>query len=188
MSMNSKIDLFATAQAKDPSLRVVDEQLRRIEPFLALELNIEERRRRQEHEDEVLRPMKDYCTVGHMTGFGRPLWRLYAEKDYQSLKVFTQAKLLGGETTYQATNVDHVFVALASRVSLDPSLTPESVELAREAVNSHLRLLIAVDPTSGLILTSTPSEPVVADIAASILLQTVNRTFVPKLHGDGVGN
>jgi hypothetical protein len=185
MSTNSKIDLFATAQSKDPSLRVVDGQLRRIEPFLALELNIEERRRRQEDKDEVLKPMNRYCTVDHMTGFGRPLWRLYAEKDYESLKVFTQAKLLGGQTTYKATDVDHVFAALASRVSLDPSLNPESLDLAREAVNSHLRLLIAVDHTSGLILTSTPSEPVVADIAANILLQPLDRT---QPYGDGVGN
>jgi hypothetical protein len=105
VSTNSKIDLFATAQSKDPSLRVVDGQLRRIEPFLALELNIEERRRRQEDKDEVLKPMNRYCTIDHMTGFGRPLWRLYAEKDYESLKVFTQAKLLGGQTTWLSSDL-----------------------------------------------------------------------------------
>jgi hypothetical protein len=132
--------------------------------------------------------MKDYFTVDHMTGFSRPLWRLYAEKDYDSLKAFAQAKLLSGETTYKATDVDHVFAPLASRVSLDPSHNPGSIELARKAVDSHLRLLIVVDQTSGLILTSTPSEPVVADIAANIFHQTVDRTVDLELHGNGVGN
>jgi hypothetical protein len=137
MSTNSNIDLLAMAQGKDPSLRVVNGDLRRIAPFLALELNIEERRRRQVNSSERTKPMAQYCTADHMTGFGRPLWRLFAKKGYNDLMAFTVAKLLGGQKI--PNNVNHVFAALASRVSLDPSLNAESIELAREAVNSHLR-------------------------------------------------
>jgi hypothetical protein len=140
MSTNSNIDLLAMAQGKDPSLRVVNGDLRRIAPFLALELNIEERRRRQVNSSERTKPMAQYCTADHMTGFGRPLWRLFAKKGYNDLMAFTVAKLLGGQKiAYDPNNVNHVFAALASRVSLDPSLNAESIELAREAVNSHLR-------------------------------------------------
>jgi hypothetical protein len=56
---------------------------------------------------------------------------------------------------------------MALRTSLDPSLNHESIELAGEAVNSHLRLLVVVDQKSGLIVISTTSEPIVADVTAN---------------------
>jgi len=64
-----------------------------------------------------------------------------------------------------------VFAILASRLCLDPCLNRDECSLlAREAVSSHLRLLSAIDTYSGVVRTVTPSEPVVADAAAWLLL------------------
>jgi hypothetical protein len=104
-----------------------------------------------------------------MGSYGRPLWRLYSDRTYEQLREFVQYKLLGGIVQYDPENRNHVFAAVASRVSLDPALNKD--ELASEAVNSHLRLVTAVDSHAGTIRTITPSEPVVADAVAALLLQ-----------------
>ena len=77
---------------------------------------------------------------------------------------------------------DHIFAALASRISLDPCLTnAEGVRLARNALNLHLRFVTALG-TSGWIETSTPSEPVIADAAAGLLMRedSAKRTIWAK--------
>ncbi|KAF8535452.1 hypothetical protein BDD12DRAFT_892982 [Trichophaea hybrida] len=65
-------------------------------------------------------------------------------------------KLLQGNTEYNPRNVNH------------------SLDLAQDAVNSHLRLQIAVDRLTGIVKTSTPSEPVVADSVATVLIGLEN--------------
>ena len=73
---------------------------------------------------------------------------------------------------FNINSLDHIFAALASRISLNPWLNnDESVKLARNAVNSHLRFLRAVDSSTGWIKTATPSEPVIADAVAGLLMR-----------------
>jgi hypothetical protein len=79
-------------------------------------------------------------------------------------------KLLCGEAEFQPNNKNHVFAAIACRISLSPCTNnTEAVELAKESVNSHLRMLVAVDSHSGTIETITPSEPVMAEAVAEFL-------------------
>lgn len=78
--------------------------------------------------------------------------------------------LLCGTGDYRPKDPDHVFAALAVRVLLDPCLNDQSTRLARTAVNQHLRLFIALDQSSGVLKTTTASEPVLADAVASVLI------------------
>ncbi|KAF8533047.1 hypothetical protein BDD12DRAFT_529365 [Trichophaea hybrida] len=175
MSTQTRIDLFVTRQNEDSSARVQYGPLQRLPPFMSFELHLEERKRCAERGSaELLKPISQYRTVDHMTGFGRPLWRIYAQRPYSALAEFAMFKLLRGNTEYNPRNVNHVFAAIASRISIDPTLNDESLDLARDAVNSHLRLLIAVDGLTGLVRTSTPSEPVVADSVATVLIGLEN--------------
>ena len=87
--------------------------------------------------------------IKHMTMFGRPLWQLYSDRSYKDLNEFALLKLQGG-VPFNINSLDHIFVALASRISLDPCLpNAESAKLARNAVNLHLRFITAVDTQSG---------------------------------------
>jgi len=171
MSTNSRIDSFAPSQENDDSARIVQGKLKREHPFLSFELDIGSKEQIRQHpEKEILKGMSDFATVEHMTMFGRPLWRLYASKSYQELRAFVKMKMLGGRPKFDVYNILHAFTVLAARVSLDPCLNSDnSPPLSKATVSSHLRLLIAVDPISGMLETATPSEPVVADIAATLL-------------------
>ncbi|KAF8535758.1 hypothetical protein BDD12DRAFT_891842 [Trichophaea hybrida] len=175
MSTQTRIDLFVARQNENSSARVQYGPLQRLPPFMSFELHLEERKRCAERGSaELLKPISQYRTVDHMTGFGRPLWRIYAQRPYSALAEFAMFKLLRGNTEYNPRNVNHVFAAIASRISIDLTLNDESLDLARDAVNSHLRLLIAVDGLTGLVRTSTPSEPVVADSVANALIGLEN--------------
>src|SRR5436305_14317248 len=115
--------------------------------------------------------MNLFATIEHMTTFGRPLWQLYSDRSYRDLNEFALLKLRGGLPKFNIESSDHIFAALASRISLDPCLTnAEGVRLARNALNLHLRFVTALG-TSGWIETSTPSEPVIADAVAGLLMR-----------------
>jgi len=47
--------------------------------------------------------------------------------------------------------------------------------VCRRSLDSHLRLLIGVDQQSGTFKTATPLEPVVADVAATMLIRNDGR-------------
>lgn len=77
-----------------------------------------------------------------------------------------------------------MFAVLASHLCLDPCPNrEESNLLAKEAVNSHLRVLSAIDTYLGGVRTVTPSEPVVADAAAWLLLQSKPRPSASGISG-----
>jgi len=75
---------------------------------------------------------------------------------------------LGG---FRAGNADHAFAALASRISLDTCMNQGGTSMAQRAVNSYLRLFLTGDMRTGYLKTATPSEPIVADVLARVLLQ-----------------
>src|SRR5438046_8576886 len=84
--------------------------------------------------------MKDFVTADHMTLFGRPLWRAHKEKPCL-LRTIVKRKIVCS-VEYDPNNVNHVFAALSSRLCLDVCMEgSEAIALAREAVNSHLRIL-----------------------------------------------
>ena len=60
--------------------------------------------------------------------------------------------------------------------------------LAKEAVNSHLRVVVSIDPSSRWMTTVTPSEPIVVDAVAEILMAEENwRPSVYTLARDLLG-
>jgi hypothetical protein len=81
-------------------------------------------------------------------------------------------KLFNGE--FHPWNEDHVFAALALRIGLEIGKGEASRRLAMEAVRCHMRILIGV--VGPLVLTSSPSEPMLA-IAAATALNTSAETY-----------
>ena len=145
LSTDSKIEQFIVPANLDGSARIVKGILERVPPFIALDTNIEAKRHYREDPQEIKKPMKQFATIKHMTMFGRPLWQLYSDRSYKDLNEFALLKLQGG-VPFNINSLDHIFTALTSRISLDPYLTnAESVKLARNAVNLHLRFVTAVE-------------------------------------------
>jgi len=172
MSTNSRIKVFLPCQEHDGSGRIVRGILKLGQPFCCVELDVEcNLRVRRRSGKELNKKISEFANVDHMTMFGRPLWRLYASESYEKLLGFVIMKMLGGNTRFSTSNVHHVFTAVASRVCIDPCVnTEKSIQFSREAVENHLRLLIGIDRTTGMLKTATPSEPVVAEAAATLLV------------------
>ena len=171
ISTNARIDMFLPSQEHDSSARTVNRSHPRDEPFSRFELDIECKERvHQWSERELNREICKFATVDHMAMLGRPLWRLYALRPYKKFHGFVYMKMMGGYARFSASKVHHAFTAVASRVCLDPRLNIHGLQFTREAVDYHLRLLVGVDPESGMLKTATPSEPVVADVAATMLV------------------
>ena len=170
--------------AYDPSNRLPDKgdyPLERFPPFLALQLDVEDRRRMrdpEERQDELVMCLDEFAAPGHMAKFGRPLWHAYDPTEMNDL---AKVKLVGGKWStdgrrsrapYDPKDVNHVFAALSFRLSLDPCLqSPRALPLVRTAVNSFMRVVISMDHETGIMDTITPSEPVVAKAAMEFLCE-----------------
>jgi hypothetical protein len=173
LSTNSRIRLFSPADGEDASERVFKGELAPIAPFFALPVSVAARQSLKiKGNAERLKPMSEYASASHFTQFGRPLWRIYSEQPYGVLRRFVTFKLLGGsERSIQPTHSMFSlcslpeFASILTRTILNQSLFSES------AVNSHLRLVGALDNKKGWLSTVTPSEPVVADAAAWLLME-----------------
>jgi hypothetical protein len=157
--------------AEDPSLRYVDNsgtQLKRIPPFLALRLNIEDMRRTQDPaQNELGKSLSDFGKPKHMAMFGRRLWYAYVD-DPEQMNDLAKLKLIGGKQqgSYEPHNEHHVFAALSFRLSLDASLhNSKSIPLIRTAINSHMRVVISINQDTGTMDTIAPSEPILAKAA-----------------------
>jgi len=68
-------------------------------------------------------------------------------------------------------NAKTCFRNLTSRIGLDSCENGQGIRLAHQAVDSHLRLLRAIDMKSGWIRISTSSEPVVLDAMAWLCMK-----------------
>jgi hypothetical protein len=87
------------------------------------------------------------------------------------MSTFVQFKLLCGPSVDRNTQ-NHAFALLAPQLCLDPCTNSEAAsELIRDSIDNHLRLAIGYDQSNGLRKTITPSEPIVVDAAASVLME-----------------
>ena len=81
-------------------------------------------------------------------------------------------KLTNG-TTFSPTEVQHVFALLSQRLCLDPVLSgTDAVNLADRSVAHHMRLLLGLSDNGALFYTHSPSEPMLALGASSLLYDT----------------
>src|SRR5271155_735310 len=168
--------------------------LGRFPPFLALQLDVENKKRMLDpgsKATELHKKMNEFAQPEHMAMFGRPLWSGYNPDD---MKKLAKLKLVGGRqmTRYDAQDVHHVFAALSFRLSLDVRLqNPKTHSLARTAVNSFMRVVISMNHETGVLDTLTPSEPVVAKAAMEHLCEEEHwsdsiRTLTEKLLDKGL--
>ena len=170
--------------AADPSSRVGEEAdsiLERFPPFLAFQLDVENRRKMRDADSrkvELAMCLDEFAAPEHMAKFGRPLWHEYKPTE---MKKLAKTKLVGGNRStdsqrrrapYNPKDVNHVFAALSFRLSLDPCLqNTAALPLVRTAVNSFMRVVISMDHEIGVMRTITPSEPVVAEAAMGLLCE-----------------
>jgi hypothetical protein len=169
---------------EEPSARYsvdrTEPQLKRFPPFVALQLDVEDRRRMQNsagRDEELRKPLSTFAEPKHMAIFGRPLW--YAYENADDMNIVAKLKLLGGRqlSKFEPGNKDHVFAALSFRLALDVCLqNPSSISFTRTAVNSFMRVVISMDEDTGTMDTLTPSEPVLAKAAMEHLCGPANWT------------
>ena len=172
LSTNSAMDLLAKPSYEEQSQRLVTHQLQRYDPFIALQLDLSMVEKMSTCKEQLLHtPLNTFSTPEHMAMFGRPLWAMYEKCAIDIIHTFALAKIFNSDGSYDPANKDHVFAAMAYRLSLDPAMSTvdSSVEnLARRAVCSHLRIVVQMDQTTGTFVT-TPSEPIAADALAMVL-------------------
>lgn len=112
----------------------------------------------------VLYPKKEsmsaFTSIEFMARFGRPLWLAYSEAHS-----IASEKLLGGRLL-KVLNTRHrkeVFAVLSNRLYLDFNMAnPITLPLAQDAVNYYMRDVISVDPSTGIMFTQTPNEPILS--------------------------
>ncbi|KAI9763099.1 MAG: hypothetical protein M1840_000911 [Geoglossum simile] len=169
----------------DPSLRAVFDNpnepatLKRFTPFIALQLDVEDRRRMRDPGErcrELKKPLGDFSRQEHMATFGRPLWHAYTNP--MEMHEVAKAKLTGGRhgrSQYNAKDEHHVLATLSFRICLDLCLqNPRTLPLTRTAVNSFMRVVISMDQETGVLDTIAPSEPVLARAAMELLCEGQN--------------
>lgn len=115
------------------------------------------------------------ASAAHMTLYGRPLWLAHRDSPCQILRSFALRKLLCS-SSFNTRDHQQVFAVLSSRLCLDPCTKNEgTVEFSEQAVNNHLRIILALDNTGSRIATTTPAEPVVAEAAAYLMVEDGSR-------------
>lgn len=155
-------------------------RLKLFPPFVSFRLDVEDRTRMldpETREKELSKPMAGFSKSKHMSMFGRPLWFAYGGPN--KLEDVAKWKLLGGRrhTKYDPDDKHHVLAALSFRVAIDVCLeNPVSLPLVRTAVNSHLRVVVSMDQSTGVLHTATPSKPVLALAAMKLLCKRNNWT------------
>ena len=65
LSTDSKIEQFIVPANLDGSARIVKGIFERVPPFIALDTNIEAKRRYREDPQEIKKPMKQFATIKH---------------------------------------------------------------------------------------------------------------------------
>ncbi|KAI9779500.1 MAG: hypothetical protein M1839_007308 [Geoglossum umbratile] len=164
-------DLYLTSANRSSARRAYrqdpDQKLRVFPPFVAFPLDIEDRRKMRNLADrkaELAKPMVRFSEPKHMAMFGRSLWSAYtsAHQIYDVAKL----KIIGGSNEYNPLDKHHVFAVLSFRLALDTCLESTiSLPLLRTAVGSFMRVVISMDKRTGFLHTTTPSEPILAQVA-----------------------
>jgi hypothetical protein len=129
----------------ESSNRVISGELGTLEPFLALQLDVAAGEAMAKNYDAELRkPMSEFTNEKHMAMFGRPLWRAY-QGTPNKLRIIAKQKIACSEI-YNSKDTNQMFAAVASRLCLDVCMgTPEAMNLAHRAVDSHLRIVLRMD-------------------------------------------
>lgn len=163
---------FFPRRSSKPSNKGV---LQRIPPYLALELDIGDRQKMHRNPEAHLETkLSDFGKPNYMALFGRPLWSAYTDRSDEMYHVARQ-KLIGGVGEYNADDRNHVFAVLSFRLALDVCIqNPISLPLSRMAVNSYMRVVLSMDPDSGVLDTITPTEPILAKAAMEHLCRSDN--------------
>ncbi|KAJ7212139.1 hypothetical protein GGX14DRAFT_564621 [Mycena pura] len=98
--------------------------------------------------------------------FGRPLWTLY--KEYHLLQA-AKMKLFCG-VSFDPEFDAHIFALFTQRICLELSPTQASQLIEVKAVEKHLRMATGIH--AGRLITSCPSEPILALAAANAVKET----------------
>jgi hypothetical protein len=157
--------------------KLKDMELFRFPPFIYFSIDIAIRRAVRESASphgELRKSLALIARPAHLAMYGRPLWHGYNIDD---LLGFARLKLLGGGTsTYApASNVQHLFAVLSSRLALDVCMqNPRTMTLVDKAVGSYLRVVDGIDAASGVMSTHAPSEPILAQAALECLCEGNN--------------
>jgi hypothetical protein len=119
-------------------------------------------------------PLANFCGKEHITMFGRPLWSIYQTSNYAELRSLALSKLLClsqySPRKFNKRDINHVFAVLSTRVCLDTCMqNTRSLMAATTAVESYLRLVIRMNPDSGLLETASPAEPLLAEAVAYLM-------------------
>ena len=200
LSTESSTEAHVPSWVLERSDRIKVGNLQNLEPFLAFPLDVEASQALEnDYDAELRKPMSEFATAKHMTMFGRPLWRAYSEKPHLLTRIASKKLICHGK--YDPLNVNHVFAALSSRLCLDVCMEGEpSISLAHKAVNSHLRIVLSIESakksktkelsnkantenTRSLerMITTTPSEPVVAEAVANMFFGTERSSWAASI-------
>jgi hypothetical protein len=145
-----------------PSFRVGSssgdvQRLERFPPFSSFAVDIKDLQNKFKHNPKE-ESMQHFATERHMATFGRPLWSAYSNPLEIAL-----VKLFGGQEKFNVEDPNHIFAVLSVRLFLDFNIAnPKTLPLAQNAVNLHMRLVNWMDPSTGNISTTTPSEPILS--------------------------
>jgi len=183
LSTNSMIGRFIGPVQQDPSSRVRQRLLKRFRPFYAFPIDVEATRCLESLDGYRKRPMIEFTTVNHMSAFGRPLWNAYSTEDPMAVQQFVQPKLLCGSSLAVKGPLtlwtQQVFALISARVSLHAvKSSVEAIELDENAVNKHLRVMVGWGEDPRVIHSTTISEPLVSDAAATLLMAKPQGAFV----------
>ncbi|KAF8554213.1 hypothetical protein OG21DRAFT_1484826 [Imleria badia] len=112
-------------------------------------------------------------SVEHLTSYGRPLWRPHYLEWKDSVMDFAVNKLLGGMNYIDGELTDGQKLAcLAQRVPIEflsAHYISHVSDKEKEQVNSHMRVILKVDRGLQTMATTSPSEPILAEAASTIM-------------------
>jgi hypothetical protein len=170
LSTQSTLERVSPSIADDPSFRVTRRMLDRVTPFYSFVLDMEATRLMSLNNLGLSLSLEQIGTTAHLVTFGRPLWLAYHKATTNVVRRAVTFKLLATHV-YNPKDRNHVLAVLRSRICLDPCIqSKEAVALENEAIQSHLRWIVEFDFQSGYFRTATPSEPILSETAAWILM------------------
>ncbi|KAL3711853.1 hypothetical protein TMatcc_000546 [Talaromyces marneffei ATCC 18224] len=180
MSTESKIDHLlppdsvSSDQSKFPSHRPSsrgDFTLNRFPSFTTFACDIDDLKK-----NSTLYPktesMFTFTSIGFMARFGRPLWLAFEEP-----QLVATEKILGTKQSKRLNPYvqQEVLAVLSNRLYLDFNMAnPTTLPLAQDAVNCYMRDVISIDPSSGVLHTRTPNEPILSYSAMRHLFSDVS--------------
>ncbi|RPA80219.1 hypothetical protein BJ508DRAFT_327532 [Ascobolus immersus RN42] len=151
-------------------------------PFISFPFDMElDRRCTEDAHIDLQESLRGFTSMQHMTATGRPLWHAFRRSSYTHFVSLAEQKLISSDS-YTPSNDNQVLAVLSNRICLEFRLTNgnrvASLPFAmpggmssflRTSVQSHLRVILETDSKHSLIRTHVPSEPIVAEAAASLL-------------------